>query len=213
MSSPKYKLYYFDFTGRAEVIRLTLYAAGQSFEDVRFDREEWATKYKSQMPMNKVPVLKVNEEMLFETSAIIRYLGSKHGLCGNTEVDAARCDAVVVVVDEYLLKFSRAFHTSREERQKMMTEFLKDEVPTLTDSLRRLSGIYGKNGHIITDRLTYVDLYIYAFFQMIHTYSHQAVKDEFVDKNKEMVESLPILKEYFEKRIPLDELWKIMDNI
>lgn len=38
----KYKLTYFDFTGRGEFIRLVFVAGGLDYEDFRFKHEEWA---------------------------------------------------------------------------------------------------------------------------------------------------------------------------
>lgn len=38
---PAYKLMYFEAKGRAEVIRLSFAAAGQSFEDKRYSIDEW----------------------------------------------------------------------------------------------------------------------------------------------------------------------------
>ena len=35
------KLYYFDFSGRAEIIRVCLYIAGISFEDIRLSNEQF----------------------------------------------------------------------------------------------------------------------------------------------------------------------------
>ena len=37
----KYKLTYFDITGRAETTRMLLHMAGQEFEDLRLSRDEW----------------------------------------------------------------------------------------------------------------------------------------------------------------------------
>ena len=37
-----YKLYYFNSRGRAEICRLAFAAAKIEYEDIRFNREEWA---------------------------------------------------------------------------------------------------------------------------------------------------------------------------
>ena len=38
---PSYKLTYFDARGRAELTRLVFAAAGQSYEDVRIQMQDW----------------------------------------------------------------------------------------------------------------------------------------------------------------------------
>ena len=43
---PQYKLYYFDFGGRGEFIRVMFHYAGVPFEDVRFSFPEWGQTYK-----------------------------------------------------------------------------------------------------------------------------------------------------------------------
>jgi len=44
-----YKLYYFDVRGRAEAIRILFAQAGVKYEDIRFTKEEWTSKYKAGM--------------------------------------------------------------------------------------------------------------------------------------------------------------------
>ena len=36
-----FKLYYFNFWGRADICRLLLAASGRDWEDIRFTKEEW----------------------------------------------------------------------------------------------------------------------------------------------------------------------------
>ncbi|CAF4630076.1 unnamed protein product [Rotaria socialis] len=45
-----YKLYNFDGRGRAEISRLILVAAGQKFEDIRYEEKEWPS-HKSEIPL------------------------------------------------------------------------------------------------------------------------------------------------------------------
>ena len=55
-----YKFYYFNVRGRGELIRLLFAAAGQEFEDHRFEREDWP-KFKPNAPFGQVPFLEVND--------------------------------------------------------------------------------------------------------------------------------------------------------
>lgn len=56
----EYKLYYFDFKGRAEVIRLVFALAGQKYEDIRFSKDK-LDEYKDKTPFGQVPVLEIIE--------------------------------------------------------------------------------------------------------------------------------------------------------
>jgi hypothetical protein len=57
----QYKLNYFNARGRAELTRLVFAAAGQTFEDNRFEREEWP-EYKKKSLTGKAPFLEVVEK-------------------------------------------------------------------------------------------------------------------------------------------------------
>jgi len=41
-----YKLYYFNARGAVEPIRMLFAQAGVKYEDIRFEREDWASKFK-----------------------------------------------------------------------------------------------------------------------------------------------------------------------
>lgn len=57
----EYKLFYFNFRGRGEVIRLIFAAAGQKFEDQRFEFEEWP-KFKAISPLGTCPWLEIKDD-------------------------------------------------------------------------------------------------------------------------------------------------------
>jgi glutathione S-transferase len=56
-----YEVIYFDAAGRAEVIRILLYAAGVAFKDTRLKGPEWK-QFKPTTPLGSVPVLKIDDE-------------------------------------------------------------------------------------------------------------------------------------------------------
>lgn len=56
----QYKLYYFNAKGRAEPIRLIFAAAGQKYEDIRFERDEWP-QHKPKSPTGQSPFIEINE--------------------------------------------------------------------------------------------------------------------------------------------------------
>ena len=93
--SQKFKLVYYNFTGRAELARYMFAVAGQEFEDVRFEREDWP-KYKDGTPFGQVPVLEVTEDgktvQIAQSLAIARFLGKKFGLYGKNDLEMAEID-------------------------------------------------------------------------------------------------------------------------
>lgn len=55
-----YKLVYFNRRGRAEFIRYLFAAAGQEYEDVRIEKENWPAE-KPKAPFGALPYLEVQD--------------------------------------------------------------------------------------------------------------------------------------------------------
>uniref|UniRef100_A0AC35FPC7 GST N-terminal domain-containing protein n=1 Tax=Panagrolaimus sp. PS1159 TaxID=55785 RepID=A0AC35FPC7_9BILA len=77
---PQYKLHYFNIRGMAEPARLIFHFAGQEFEDHRYNRETEWPKVKSTSETGKAPWLDVDDERIYESLALTRYLGRKFNL-------------------------------------------------------------------------------------------------------------------------------------
>ena len=76
----KIRLIYFDIEGKAEAIRLALFAAGIPFEDVRVDHKDGSFQsIKSTLMFGQLPCLRVGEGdrafELVQSAAILRYVG------------------------------------------------------------------------------------------------------------------------------------------
>src|SRR3954469_510342 len=76
----QYKLTYFDTdSSRGEECRLALHVAGLPFEDERLNRDQWAAR-KASTPFGALPVLAIDGRQLAQSNAILRFIGSQHGL-------------------------------------------------------------------------------------------------------------------------------------
>ncbi|KAI6183517.1 putative glutathione S-transferase 6 [Aphelenchoides bicaudatus] len=89
-----YKLTYFDERNRAEPLRLIFEYAGQKFEDIRLNDQEFL-KQRNSFPNGQLPVLEFdNGKVLGQSGSIIRFLARKFNLVGSNETEAARADEV-----------------------------------------------------------------------------------------------------------------------
>ena len=91
----QYKLVYFNLRARGEIARFIFAAAGQSYEDFRFEREDWP-KYKGDTPFGQVPLLEVTEGgktvKIAQSLAIARFLARRFNLDGKSDLEKAEVD-------------------------------------------------------------------------------------------------------------------------
>lgn len=103
MSQPT--LTYFDIpTSRGEEIRLALSIAGVPFTDERLSREQWDAR-KASSPFGALPIFtSEGRPPLAQSNAILRMLGSQHGLLPADAWESARHEAVMCAVEEMRAK-------------------------------------------------------------------------------------------------------------
>ncbi|CAF0814504.1 unnamed protein product, partial [Didymodactylos carnosus] len=159
-----YKLYYFDGRGRGEVIRLIFSFAGVPFKDKRMKEDEWPT-LKDQMPLNQVPVLKIdNGFKLPQTNAIVRYLGNEFRLFGNNKFDHAIIDSVLETNRELKEKIFALIHAMNPDQQRQVVKkFLDDgEANIHLKRLEKLFDNYGRHGPFyLGTHVSLADLIVY----------------------------------------------------
>ena len=121
----KYKLTYFDApVSRGEECRLALHLAGLEFEDDRLVSGTWP-QLKPETPFGSLPVLTVEGKgRLAQSNAILRYIGSEHGMHPSDPWEAARHDAILAVCEELRGKFAHSLATKDADEKKRLREEL-----------------------------------------------------------------------------------------
>ncbi|CAF0717784.1 unnamed protein product [Brachionus calyciflorus] len=160
----EYKLYYFNGKGRAEVIRLIFAAAGQKYQDIRFEREQWP-ELKPKTPLGNVPVLEVVQNgksfKFGQSLSIARYVARKFSLAGRGDEEQAEVEMYGDQVQDLFLELLKIRFEVNEARKNELRKKFQEE--TLPNSLRVLDGKVAKNGsgYLVASGLTWADLFLF----------------------------------------------------
>ena len=197
-----YKLIYFNGRGRAEVSRLIFVAAGQKYEDARFEREQWPS-LKSQMPLGQVPVLEVDGTKIPQSGSIARFLAKQFQLAGKDNLEQAKVDAVGDTINDLMMA---SIPARREEDQtkkaELMKKFQAEELPKHLQNLEVLGKLYSNGGpFFVGGKLTWVDLLFYDIGETLLQYDGSNLdKYPWLKQNRAEVEKQPRIAEYLKNR-------------
>lgn len=100
---PSHEVVYFDFTGRAEPIRILFHIAGVDFEDTRFKGADWPT-IKPTTPLGQVPVVKIDGNQYCQSIALARYAAKLAGWYPSDPLDALKSDEAAESLNELMSK-------------------------------------------------------------------------------------------------------------
>lgn len=133
-------LTYFDFEGsRGLACRLALSIAGVPFTDIRLDRPQWA-ELKPSTPFGGLPLFSQNGRQIAQSTAILRYIGTTHGLHPTDAWRAAEHDAVMQSVEDLRHKMPGTRHMPEDEKRSAREEFaagwLTRWSQTISDQLK-----------------------------------------------------------------------------
>nr|AYN44497.1 glutathione S-transferase S1 [Brachionus rotundiformis] len=162
----QYKLYYFNARGRAELIRFIFAAAGQEYEDIRFEREQWP-EYKAKSPLGQSPYLEVIENgqtfQLAQSLTVSRYLARKFNLAGKGPEEQAEAEMYADQVLDLLNEMVKIhFEKDETRKEEARTKFYGETIPNV---LKVLEGKIVKNGSgfLVASGLTWADLFLTDF--------------------------------------------------
>ena len=197
-----YKLHYFNFRGRGESIRLIFVAAGQKFEDVRYEPQKWPT-HKAEMPLGQIPVLEFDGVKIPQSMSIARFLGKQFQLAGKDNLEQAKVDAVGDTISDLIVSFVPIRREQDEaKKQELIKKFQAEDLPKHLQNLEVLGKLYGNGGpFFVGNHLTWVDLIFYDVSEtMLQMHGNGLDKNPWLKENRAEVAKQPRIAEYLSNR-------------
>jgi len=215
---PEIKLFYFDFRGRGEFLRLVLEAAGAKYTEERIDFSNWPEE-KKKAPFGTVPYITYDGKVVGQTIACAELLARELGFMGKTNLDAARILEVIGLWEDQLVGgyAKHKFAKTPEDKAMYRKKFLEEDGPKYLKYYEKFISDNGGSGYIVGKQLSLADFYIFEMLQNMSEVAEEKdgnppplkdLKFTILDagsypglkKLKANVESDPKLKAYLAKR-------------
>lgn len=201
-----YKLVYFDLKGRAEVIRLLFALSEENYEDIRISFEEWPN-LKPTLPFLQAPILEIKNqtgenEIIAQSSSILRYLAYKFELAGRTENERAKTDMIYEQVNDMFQNLIFIYKIRNEQvKQIDLENALKNTIPR---NLKLIQNILEKNpsGFLVGDSATYADIFLMNFYEWLRDEKNNILANlPFLKQHDEKIRSIPQISRHLNKHL------------
>lgn len=229
-----YELYYWShIQGRGEFVRLALEQAGAEYIDIAREPEAAGMGVAAirrlladealVFPPYAPPLLKVGEQLIAQTANILMFLGARHDLAPADELGRLWAHQLQLTVTDFVVHIHDTHHPiagslyyeeQMPEAQRRAEKFHVERMPKFLNYFERVLRVNpAGDGHMVGDRLSYVDL---SMFQMIAGLRHafpramQAMQPALplLMKLSANVASLPRMAAYLQskRRLPFNQL-------
>ncbi|XP_068230704.1 glutathione S-transferase Mu 2-like [Palaemon carinicauda] len=190
---------YWNVRGLGQYIRLVLEYAGEQYEEKsykfgpppEYDRDAWfSVKPTMDLPLPNLPYYIDGDVKLTQSYAILRHLGRKYDLYGNTEKERMMVDMLMDQGRDMRMGFYMTCVNYTEDAAK---KYLANQQQTL----KLLSNILGKQTWFTGDKITLADFVMYEEFY-VNTLLDSSFLDAFPNL-KDFVkrfEDLPAIKKF-----------------
>ncbi|KAG5453121.1 Glutathione S-transferase class-mu 28 kDa isozyme [Clonorchis sinensis] len=208
MSGEKYKLYYFPFRARGEVIRMVLHAAGVPFDDERIPMDDWP-KRKSEIPGGRMPVLQVIDpdkpdtpKNFVESMAIARMLAKRFDLMDDSEEGYYNTERMIGECEDVFKEFRSVFLSPADKKEELLKEAMETSIPKQLDLISKsLSESAGK--FVAGCKVTLGDLCLLACLDHVDKSDPEFLKDKYpklLEWREEVLKEKPKLADYIKSR-------------
>lgn len=214
-----FRLNYFPITALGEPIRAAFALAGIPFEDDKKTGVEWKELKPTLPEGSQMPILHAtqgeNTEMMFQSRAILRYvgsIGSYKGVRLYPTAPKARyyCDEVIEMVEDFRPLFVSTFQIADQAEKEAARKALVQPDGKMYPGMKKLNERLGKFPWAAGDKPSIADIYV-----VIICYKFQAPSflDGFPDDTLKDFSNITALKDKLMALPPLKEYYKDAEGI
>nr|AAB63382.1 28 kDa glutathione-S transferase [Paragonimus westermani] len=162
MSTPKYKLTYFNARGRAELIRMVLHAAELEFEDHRIEMSDWPA-IKPTIPGGQLPILDVTtksgeSDKMDESRKA--WKSRKHQMMGTNDDEYYEIERAFSQCADIYRDLFTIFRAKEDEKGKLIKEFSEGTGPRIMSVISKHLGSLTNWSVVVGDKPTLADFCI-----------------------------------------------------
>nr|WEM32060.1 glutathione S-transferase pi [Mylopharyngodon piceus] len=178
-----YTLTYFAVKGRCGALKIMLADKEQQLKENLVTFDEWMKgEIKASCVFGQLPKFQDGDLVLYQSNAMLRHLGRKHGAYGKNDCEASLIDMMNDGVEDLRLKYIKMIYQEYETGKEA---FIKD----LPNQLKPFEAVLAKNksGFLVGDQISFAD---YNLFDLLLNFKVLCSTS---------LDSFPELKSYVDK--------------
>ena len=198
--APTLRLVSFDFPGKPESIRLTAHMGGVVLENNQLEYGRWVAGLKPKVTPQQLPLLYVNEELVAQSDAQLRYVARLAKLYPTDARTALRVDETI----EYIWEIFSVLQKLYMEKTKGMTPAsVMAKGGDIEKWLAFLDSRLAGKKYAVGDSLTVADLALFTSINVLRTRFFSGITPEAVlpyrnlAAHRAMIANLPKVKQYY----------------
>uniref|UniRef100_A0A8C1ZN49 Glutathione S-transferase n=1 Tax=Cyprinus carpio TaxID=7962 RepID=A0A8C1ZN49_CYPCA len=170
-------------TGRCGALKMMLADNDQQLKENMVSIEEWMKgDMKGSCLFGQLPKFEDGDLVLYQSNAMLRHLGRKHGAYGKNDCEASLIDMMNDAVEDLRLKYIKLIYQEYETGKEAYCKDLPNHLKPFESVLSK-----SKSGFLVGDQISFAD---YNLFDLL--LNHKVLCSASLD-------SFPTLKSYVDK--------------
>jgi len=199
MADEKMKLYYFDFAGKAQMLRYAFEAGKIPYEEIRFSRDEWP-KYKSMSPTGKAPFVTIPgvDCPMVESLAILMFICQQAEMVPKCPTALGFGTILTSLGEDFVSNVLIKAKGLQESEKAQFSKDVADKIYTHLDMEYKIWKAFypaGASPYLTGDEMSFADLYFTTSIEMVSVNAlFAAAKVPFEELEKRYPEFIKVVR-------------------